>query len=310
MLNLFQTFSMPFSRVAKRYCSYSPVLGKAHGALCVGFFALALSGCAIKRNGYDVPQLALPAQYKNSVPAKAPDMAPISKNSNGLPAKQNTPQDAGLSEWWRSFGNTELVELVDRGLANNSDIHIATLRIAQAKARADQARAGLMPAINASAGEAIQMPGGGLGVGGAPAGGSGGGASQKSYQASMRGGWRADIWGEQSSLAESAKFQLWQAAFERDNVQRNLVANLASNYVEFLSLNDRLRVARETEAILGGMLATVETRVGANDATLVDLDQQKAAVSAARATMSGLEQQREDTLTRSEEHTSELQSQR
>ena len=301
MLNFLQTFLTFSSRVVKRRGDCSPVPGRGRGVLCLGFIAMVISGCAIKRNGYDVPQMALPAQYKNSAPANVPDTASASKDSNGSPAKRNIPQETGLSEWWRSFGNQELIELVDRGIANNSDIHIATLRMAQAKARADQTRAGLMPTVNASIGEAIQMPGGGLGVGGVPAGGgnsasAGGSTSQRSYQASMRGSWRADVWGEQSSLAESAKFQLWQAAFERDNVQRNMAANLVFNYVEFLSLNDRLRVARETETILGGMLATVETRMGADDATLVDLDQQKATVSAARAAMSSLEQQREDKL--------------
>jgi len=113
----------------------------------------------------------------------------------------------------------------------------------------------------------------------------------------MRGSWRADIWGEQSSLAESSKFQLWQAAFERDNVQRNMAANIASSYVEFLSLNERLRGARETEAVLNGMLTAIEARVDVADATLIDLDQQKAAVFAARSITHSLEQQREDALT-------------
>ena len=294
MLNILQTFPTFFSRIIKRCCNYSAVFGRAHRVLCLGFFAVVLPGCAIKRNGYDVPQMALPAQYKNATPADA-DTKSASKNSTVSPVKLNVPQEAGLAEWWRSFGNSELVELVDRGLANNSDVRIATLRMAQAKAHADQAHAGLMPTISAPFGEAIQMPGGAVG-GGIPVGADNR-APQKSYQASLRGSWRADVWGEQSSLAESAKFQLWRAAFERDNVQRNLVANLASSYVEFLSLNDRLRVARENETVLGGMLAAMEARVDVDDATLIDLDQQKVIVFAARSAIHSLEQQREDVLT-------------
>ena len=73
-------------------------------------------------------------------------------------------------------------------------------------------------------------------------------------------------------MADAAKFQLWQAAFNRDNVQRNLVANLSSSYVEYLSLNDRLRVARETDAILSRMLDSLEKRVDDGDATLLTYD--------------------------------------
>ncbi len=302
MLNFCQTFSTFFSRATKRWRSCSSVFRRTTEVLCIGLVASVLPGCAIKRDGYDVPRMALPAQYKNS----AKDVLGTTsnpKNSIDTPAKLNTPQEAGLAEWWRSFGNSELVELVDRGVSNNADVRIATLRLAQAKTRADQARAGMLPTISAPIGAAIQSPGGALGVGGVPAGvgssssGAGNSTSQKSYQASVRGSWRADVWGEQSSLAESAKFQLWQAAFERDNVQRNMAANIASAYVEFLSLNDRLRVARKTESVLGGMLAAIEARLDVDDATLIDLDQQKVIVFAARSTIHSLEQQREDALT-------------
>jgi NodT family efflux transporter outer membrane factor (OMF) lipoprotein len=105
-----------------------------------------------------------------------------------------------------------------------------------------------------------------------------------------------DIWGEQSSLAESAKLLLWQSAFDRDNVQRNMVATLTSSYVEYLSLNDRLQIAHETEVVLADTLANIEKRVDVGDATRIDFDQQKAAIFAVRATIPSLEQLREDAL--------------
>lgn len=253
-----------------------------------------VTGCAIKRSSYDVPQITLPAHYKNTPPTNVLDTSSASKNSNSLSSKLKVPQVLDLTEWWRSFGNPELVELLDRGLANNSDVRIATLRLAQAKARADQAHAGLMPTINAPIGAAFQAPSGTIGS--VPVG-TQDKTLQKSYQASIRGNWRVDVWGEQNSLAESATFQLWQAAFERDNVQRNLAANLASSFVEFLSLNDRLRVASETEIVLSNMLATIEKRLDLGDATLIDLEQGKAAIFAAHATIPSLDQQREGTLT-------------
>ena len=200
-----------------------------------------------------------------------------------------------MVEWWRSFGNAELAALIDRGIANNPDVRIATLKIAQVKARADQARADRAPSITAALGESIQAPGGQ--VGSVPVGEQDNKTTQKLYQASIRGNWRIDLWGEQSALAESAGLAVWQAAFERDNVQRSMVANLASNYVEYLSLNDRLRIAKEADVVLSGVLATIEKRVEVGDATVIELDQQKAAIFAVRATIPNLEQQREDAIT-------------
>ena len=262
-------------------------------ATCFGLIATLLSGCMTKRSSYDVPEIPLPDQYKNSSTKKVPTSSSKTAEASVKAITHNAPQDVGLVEWWRSFGNSELVELIDRGLANNPDVRIATQQMAQAKTRVDQARAGQLPTLSAPIQFANQAPGGSIGIVN-PGQGPG---SQKTYQASLQGNWRADLWGERSSLAESAKFQMWQAAFNRDNIQRNMVASLAASYVDYLSVNDRLRVARETDAVLSRMLTSVEKRVAVGDATLIELDQQKASIFSIRATIPTLEQQREDALT-------------
>lgn len=259
-----------------------------------GLIATFFSGCAIKRSGYDVPEIPLPDQYRNSSSEASPAPTAVPSEAASNTATPDS-QDVGMVEWWRSFGNTELSALIDRGIANNPDVRIATLKIAQIKARADQARADQLPSISANLGESIQAPGGQ--VGSVPVDAGDNKKSQKLYQASLRGNWRIDLWGEQSALAESAGLQVWQAAFERDNVQRGMVANLASSYVEYLSLNDRLRIAKEADVVLSGVLSTIEKRVEAGDATVIELEQQKAAIFAVRATIPSLEQQREDAIT-------------
>ncbi|MBS0368148.1 MAG: efflux transporter outer membrane subunit [Proteobacteria bacterium] len=261
------------------------MLNKVHRSAVSLLMAAVLSACAVKRPHYDLPAVPLPAEYRNSMPVTAGD------ELRSVPEAAALPLD--VVSWWHSFGNPELDRLVDRALANNPDIRIATLRIAQAKARADQARAGRLPSVTAQALTAKQAPGGT--VGSVPVGGDVH-QSQRSYQAGVQGQWRVDLWGEMGALAESAEFQLWRAAFERDNVQRTLVASLASSYIEFVSLNDRLGLARETEAALKSTLATVERRVAVGDATLGELEQQRAAIFSLRATIPALEQQREEAL--------------
>lgn len=265
--------------------------------------AQALTGCISLQGGYPIPEVSLPAQYQDAArTGTAPSTsgltavtpAETSPSHPSEPAPAKTPVD-----WWRDFGNRELQGLIDRALANNPDIRIALNRIVQAKARAEQAAAGKYPGLSAPLVIAQQSPGG-VTVGTAPAGGisnvGSNRTSQRTYQASIRADWRLDIWGEQSALAESAHFQLWRAVHERENVQRNLTASLATHYVEFLSLNDRLRIAVETEEVLSATLAAIEKRVKAGDATLSELEQQRAAIFAIRATIPTLEQQKLDTI--------------
>lgn len=278
--------------------------------LCVQLSVLP--GCITPKGTYNVPELPIPPEYsevaKNGTAALAakPGAAPGTEAPARPAIKDIQPEplpDEALVEWWRYFGNSELEGLIDRGMANNPDIRVAVNRIVQAKARADQAAAGKNATVTAPIALANQAPGGTT-VGSAPAGdstGSGGGSSgspssQKTIQGSIRADWRLDIWGEQAALADSANFQLWRAVYERENVQRNLAAGLAATYVEYLSLNDRLRIARETEEILSATLSTVERRVNAGDATLADLEQQRATIFSIRATIPELEQQRLDAI--------------
>lgn len=262
---------------------------KWQGVICTVLFFL-LPGCAAKRDNYNVPVIDLPRQY-----AKAPATAdPINTATLPLTPSLSSPLNAALDEWWRLLGSRELNGLMDRALANNPDLRVATLRIAQSKARLDQAGAGKAPEISMPAQVKSEYPESGIARGNQ----NGNNKSRTTYQISLRGDWRPDIWGEASSLYESAELQLLRATYQRDDMQRNVVASMAVSYMEYLSLNDRLRVARETEKSLSEMLASVNARLEVGDATITDMEQQKAAVYAVKATIPVLEQQREVVLNR------------
>jgi NodT family efflux transporter outer membrane factor (OMF) lipoprotein len=197
-----------------------------------------------------------------------------------------------LPQWWRLLGNSELNSLIDRAQANNQDIRIANLRIAQAKARSDQADADRYPTVTAPLKATMEAPRDGLGT--VRKGDSV--PSRKTFEASIRGDWRADLWGEKAALLESADQQVWRAEYQRDDVQRKLVADLTKKYLEYLSLTDRIKVAHETETALSAMLDSVDARMQKGDATAIEVQQQRAAVFAVKATIPALKQQREAAL--------------
>ncbi|MDO8931817.1 MAG: efflux transporter outer membrane subunit [Rhodocyclaceae bacterium] len=251
---------------------------------------VVLTGCAnTKRDRYTTPVVPLPNQYKLAAPAPA---AMESRKGGGeSKTKPEALAEAQLAEWWRMLGSPELNALVDRALANNADLRIATLRIVQAKARADQASADQRPVVTAPYQAKIEGPEFGIG---SLVPGETIDRTRRTYQLSLRADWRADLWGERSSATESADMQLWRATFQRDDTRRLLIANTAATYIEYLSFNDRVRVARETEAVLRDMLESVRARMEAGDATITDLEQQRAAVYAVQATIPALELQREN----------------
>src|SRR3990167_6599464 len=95
--------------------------------------ALLLTACESTGPKVDTSAFPVPDVYRNAPPVAGSGVA------RGGPSAQ----------WWTQYGSQELDRLVDRALANNADLRIATLQVAQAKIRADQSRAGNLPSVSA-----------------------------------------------------------------------------------------------------------------------------------------------------------------
>jgi NodT family efflux transporter outer membrane factor (OMF) lipoprotein len=270
------------------FCVHRHFLLLRHIALASAAL-LFVSGCAVKRGQYDVPTLNLPSQY-----AKAPNVVDASGAALTPAQVLSSPLSAALAEWWRLLGSEELNGLMDRALANNPDLRIAALRIAQSQARMGQAGADFLPSVSMPIQMRTDYPEFGAGRGNA----SGINTTRATDQISLKADWRPDIWGETSSLYDSARMQVLRATYQRDDMQRTVAANVVITYLEYLSLNDRIRVARETENSLREMLASVDGRLEIGDATITEMEQQKAAVYSVQATIPLLEQQRQVVLSR------------
>ena len=228
-----------------------------------------LSGCESTGPKVDANTFPVPITYRNALTAEqqaAP--API-------------PGSVRV-DWWKQFGSDELNRLVDRALAYNADIRVATLQVAQAKIRADQARAGRLPSLTAPVRAVVQSQGG-----------SNTNAQQNS-QATLAGTFRLDVWGEQRALVDSADMQLARAVHERENVQRNTIGSLVNAYIAYLSVSDSILIARENESVAAEILRSVEKRMVLGDATADDLEQQRAVLFSQQVVLPGLENQQED----------------
>ncbi|MDP2751474.1 MAG: efflux transporter outer membrane subunit [Rhodocyclaceae bacterium] len=262
--------------------------------------ASLMTGCVARREQYDVPAVVLPTSYRNVQSTRGRDMSTVAaavQTSKGRKTVQPMLVrllDGALPQWWQLLISPELDALMARALTSNQDLRAANARITQALARAGQADADHYPTVSLTGSSAIDAPAGG--VGSVLPGGEI--KSSKTHKIGLSGEWRADLWGERQAASDSADLQVLRATFQRDDVQRQLVADIASTYIEYLVLNDRLRVAHESEAVFTEMLSMVEARFKAKDASALDLEQQRATVYAAQAAIPTQEQQRAEASTR------------
>jgi NodT family efflux transporter outer membrane factor (OMF) lipoprotein len=230
--------------------------------------AVFLAGCLATPPKYEVLAPPVPKEYRDT----------------GLPTQPPGGQAADHTPWWAQYGSAELVRLIDLGLRNNSELRIARLQVAQARIRATQAHAGSLPLLTAPLRIATQ--------------GSGGTADTlQSSQVGLMGTYRLDIWGEQGATDEAAQLQVLRALYARDNVQRTMVGGLVSAYIGYLASGDSLALARDSEAVAQNILQSVEKRLSLGDATVEELEQQRAAVALQQANVAALENQQEDAKT-------------
>ncbi|WPL19124.1 Cation efflux system protein CusC precursor [Thiorhodovibrio winogradskyi] len=227
-----------------------------------------LAGCAIKRPRYDTPDIPLSDGYTN----------PLFSAGTAWDPK---PKTAALAFWWRLFDNEDLNRLIDRAIANDPDLRIASQRVMQALARSSQAKGGRLPEVSLPARYEYESPDGGAG---SRARGEDL-VTRETYQIGLRGDWRVDLWGELESLADSADYALWRAVFDYDERLRQLSSDVVRAFVDYLVLNDRMRVAAETEKVLDNMLAGMLKRLESGDATVIDVDQQRTAVKGVQTDM-------------------------
>jgi NodT family efflux transporter outer membrane factor (OMF) lipoprotein len=205
----------------------------------------------------------LPHNFENTLPDAPP---------GSVPATERGP-------WWERYGSRELNGLINLALRNNSDLKIAAFRIKQAEIRADQAAAGGLPTLTAPFRAIAQSPH----------------ASKdpaQSSQAAWQAIWRADVWGEQRGITESAELQVARANHERENIQRVVIGNVVSLYVAYLANNDAMDLARKNEQLAEQLLMTLERRAELGDATAQELEQQRASFGVQQIRLPALENQR------------------
>ena len=228
-----------------------------------------LSACESTGPKVDASTFPLPPAYRNAMAAT--EAAPTPASTAGTVR----------ANWWTRYGSEELNRLVDRALAHNADLRVATQQVAQAKIRADQARAGRLPSLSAPVRAVVQSQGSNT-------------DSQQNSQVTLAGAFRLDVWGEQRALVDSADMQLERAVHERENTQRNTIGSLVNAYVAYLSVSDSILIARENEAVAADILRTVEKRMALGDATADDLEQQRAVLFSQQVVLPGLENQQDD----------------
>jgi len=229
---------------------------------------LLLGACSMVPD-YETPQVETPAVYANAQQASA---QPVSLAEAGL-----------TDSWWTDFGSAELNRLMTTARANNYDIKAALARIEQARAQIRGAEAALYPAFDGRASAGRSGANDGLPDG-------------NSYRGNLSVSYELDLWGANAASVSGAEADAAATAFNAVALDLVLQGDVASAYLTYLALGERLRVAQENLRLAREVLALVEEQAAAGAVSGLELAQQRQQVAAISAELPDLEGQRRQSI--------------
>jgi NodT family efflux transporter outer membrane factor (OMF) lipoprotein len=212
-------------------------------------------------------------------PLKTPDVATGDAFKELGPWTQAEPADRlPRDSWWMLYGNAELDEFEKRLIAGNPTLAAALANYAQARAFADQARAGLYPtlSLNASTERARESVNAPLITNATP----------RYYDNNVLGGsvsYELDLWGQIRNEVASAKASAAASAADLENARLSLIAQLAGDYIQLRSLDRNSAILDETVKAYSRALELTEQRHGAGIAPGLDVSQARTQLNSARS---------------------------
>ncbi|RYY23717.1 MAG: efflux transporter outer membrane subunit [Sphingomonadales bacterium] len=159
----------------------------------------------------------------------------------------STGQGEALDRWWTGYGDPTLVTLIDQALAANPDIAVAEARIRQARARADEARGGRLPQIDAQGTTTLRsLSENGEQLANVPTDLISPDLDYTVYRTGFDASWEIDLFGRNSRQVEAAAARWGSATEARNDTLVRVAGDVARAYADVRAAERRLAVANET----------------------------------------------------------------
>lgn len=256
---------------ATGYAQKTAVIGvrgsAALRAVLVGTIASLLVACAVGPD-FQQPKLHTPAGF-------------VTDSTQFTPASVET-------DFWQSFHDPLLNELIDKALLANHDIRIAQSKLAEARAIRGESRLDLTPTVTASGGYTESRDSVRRTLPGAD-------REQDYYDASFDATWELDFFGRVRRGIEARSAEVNASLAGVENAQVSVTAEVARNYFELRGAQHQLDVAIRNTANQRNSLQLVTARLDAGRGTELDTSRARAQLSATLATIPDFEA----TVTRS-----------
>lgn len=255
--------------------------GRWRAALLPLFAALVLAGCATAPA--ELPTFNPPAQFKEQA-----------ADTQGSWTRAQPAEAQPRGEWWRSFDDPLLDQLIERADARNTSIQAAAARLAEARALARSTDADRAPQIGLGAGA---LRSAGLDRNQSP-------RPSTLVRAGFDFSYELDLFGKLSGASDAARLDADARAGLLQSTRLLVQAEVAQTYLALRAVDAERVLVRDTVAAYRDTLrltqsreragdvaeldvARVETEVASNESDAMTLDRRRAELEHALAVLVG-----------------------
>jgi outer membrane protein, multidrug efflux system len=230
--------------------------------------AMVLAGCAAVGPDYKAPAASIDSAFINA----------------GATSTDARPPEADIAVFWRGFSDPVLNQLVERALAANYDVRLASERLRESRANLRGAEAELLPSVGAEASAARSLTPEYLA--------SGTSRSQRTantYGAGFTANWELDLFGGARRASESAAARVDASAAGLQAAHTAVAAEVARNYLELRGLQQRFEVARNSIKNQRDALRITSARLDVGRGTRLDVVRAQTLVDSTEASLPALQ---------------------
>jgi NodT family efflux transporter outer membrane factor (OMF) lipoprotein len=210
-----------------------------------------------------------------------------------IQANDPSVQNDHLQDWWQVFGDPTLNALIDTAYEQNPTLRIAGTRVLEARAGQAIAVGNIFPqAQQASASYSrvnlnSNMPLIGPLLNALPAADRS--VAFSNWFDGFNLSWELDLWGRLRRNIESNNASLDASVEDYDAALVTLLADVATNYVQYRVAQQRIKIARNNVRIQEGVLALAEERFRVGTTTRLDVEQARTVLEQTRSTIPALQ---------------------
>lgn len=246
--------------------------------------AMLLAGCMMIGPNYTRPAAPTATHWR-----EAESVSTAASAEAEAPAP---PADSPA--WWTVFDDPILSQLVDTAYRQNPSLQAAGARVLEAQARRGIAIGGLFPQSQEAFGDYRRVS-----ISNQRANQAVGDHFFSDWAGGFDAAWELDLWGRFRRGIESADAALLASVASYDDVLLSLIAEVAANYIQLRTLEERLDVARANVAIQERGYDIADQKYRAGEVTGLDSAQALSLLEDTRALIPDLEtgiRQTENTL--------------